>query len=67
MKKKLPVVCFALSFVFIMAMGYLGAKFDDSSSMHWVAQVTNIISQGTFLLGTWLLHKAGLGEKNAIF
>lgn len=67
MKKKLPVVCFVLSFVFIMAMGYLGAKFDDSSSMHWVAQVTNIISQGSLLAGVWLLHKAGLGEENAIF
>jgi len=67
MKKKLPIVLFALSFVFIMAMGYLGAKFDDSSSMNWVAQCTNIISQGTLFAGVWLLHKAGLGEQDAIF
>ena len=67
MKKKLPVVCFVLSFIFIMAMGYLGAKFDDSSSMNWVAQCTNIVSQGSLLAGVWMLHKAGLGEKDALF
>ena len=67
MKKKLPILFFVLAFVFVMAMGYLGAKFDDSSSMNWVAQLTNIISQGSLLIGTWMLHKAGLGEKNAIF
>ena len=67
MKKKLPVACFILAFVFMLAMGYLGAKFDDSSSMHWLAQCTNIISQGSLLFGTWLLHKYGLGEKNSIF
>lgn len=67
MKKKLPVVCFVLSFVFIMAMGYLGAKFDDTSSMHWLAQCTNIISQGALFAGVWMLHKAGLGKENALF
>ena len=67
MKKKLPILFFALAFVFIMAMGYLGAKFDDSSSMNWVAQCTNIISQGSLFVGTWMLHKAGLGEKDSLF
>ncbi len=67
MKKKLPIVCFIVAFVFMLGMGYLSAKFDDSSSMHWIAQVTNIISQGALFLGTWLLHKAGLGEKEALF
>ena len=67
MKKKLPVFFFVLSFIFIMAMGYLGAKFDDSSSMNWVAQLTNMISQGSLLAGVMLLHKAGLGEKNSVF
>ncbi len=60
MKKKLPVVLFVLSFIFILGMGYLGAKFDDSSNMHWLAQMTNILGEGSFLLGVVLLHKAGL-------
>lgn len=67
MKKKLPILFFVLAFIFMMAMGYLGAKFDDSSSMNWVAQCTNIISQGSLFVGTWLLHKAGLSEKDSIF
>ena len=60
MKKKLAALCYVLAFIFMLGMGYLGAKFDDTSSMHWIAQLTNIISQGTFLLGTWILHKNGL-------
>lgn len=62
MKKRLAAVLFILSFVFILGMGYLGAKFDDSSSMHWIAQVTNILSQGSFFWGVMILHKAGLAE-----
>ena len=64
MKKTLPVVLFALSFFFSLCMGYLGAKFDDSSSMHWIAQLTNIFSQGCFLWGVMILHKAGLGKES---
>ena len=62
MKKKLAAVLFLLSFIFVLGMGYLGAKFDDSSSMHWIAQVTNICSEGCFLSGVLILHKAGLAE-----
>ena len=62
MKKRLAAVLFVLSFIFILGMGYLGAKFDDSSSMHWIAQVTNICSEGCFLGGVLILHKSGLAE-----
>jgi len=62
MKRRLPVVLFILSFIFVLGMGYLGAKFDDSSSMHWTAQVTNILSEGCFLWGVLILHRAGLGK-----
>ena len=67
MKKKLPVLCFILAFIFMMGMGYLGAKFDDSSSMHWLAQCTNIISQGSLFVGVWLLHKAGLSKEECLW
>lgn len=63
MKKKLPVVLFILSFVLSLCMGYLGAKFDDSSSMNWIAQLTNVLSQGCFLWGVLILHRAGLGKE----
>ena len=65
MKKRLAAVLFILSFIFILGMGYLGAKFDDSSSMHWLAQGTNILSQGCFMWGTIILHKAGLAQTKA--
>ncbi|MBE5888262.1 MAG: hypothetical protein E7283_05420 [Lachnospiraceae bacterium] len=64
MKKKNAAVCYIVAFIFMLAMGYLSAKFDDTPGMHWVAQLTNTISQGSLLLGTWILHKAGLAEKN---
>lgn len=62
MKKKSAFVMYIVAFIYMLAMGYLSAKFDDSSSMHWLAQCTNIISQGAFLAGTFILHKAGLGK-----
>ena len=62
MNKKSAAVLYVLSFIFMLGMGYLGAKFDDTSSMHWIAQVTNICSQGAFLGGTVILHKAGLAD-----
>lgn len=62
MKKRFAAVLFVLSFIFILGMGYLGAEFDDSSSMHWLAQATNVLSQGCFMWGTLILHKAGLAK-----
>ena len=64
-KRSIPVL-FILAFVFMLAMGYLGAKFDGSSSMHWVAQVTNILSMGFFLLGTLQLSKVWRSESAAV-
>ena len=60
MKKKNAAIMFVISFIFMLGMGYLSAKFDDSSTMHWIAQCTNIISQGALLSGTLILHKHGL-------
>ena len=62
MKKTNAIICFVISFIFMLGMGYLGSKFDDSSRMHWLAQVTNIISQGALLAGVSILHKAGLAD-----
>lgn len=61
--RRLVPVAFALAFVFMLGMGYLGAKFDDSSSMHWVAQLTNTLSMACFLWGTLMLHAADPKKK----
>ena len=56
MKRRLAAVMFVVAFAFMLGMGYLSATFDDSSSMHWLAQCVNIVSQGALLWGTVLLH-----------
>ena len=66
MKKPLACVLFVVAFVCMMAMGYLGAKFDDTSDMHWLAQVTNVVSQSALLLGVITLHRAGLAAPDAL-
>jgi len=63
MKRRLAAVMFVVAFAFMLGMGYLSATFDDSSSMHWLAQCVNIVSQGALLWGTVLLYRAGLGAK----
>jgi hypothetical protein len=57
MHRKGAAVMFVIAFVSMLAMGYLGAKFDDSSTMHWLAQATNIVSQLSFLIGVLGIHK----------
>ncbi len=66
MKKKSAALLFVVSFVFMLGMGYLSSKFDDSSSMHWIAQSVNIVSQGALLGGVVILHRSGLGRKDAV-
>lgn len=60
LKKPLAILFFVISFIAMLGMGYLSAKFDDSSSMHWMAQLTNIVSTGSFLVGVLMLHFGGL-------
>ena len=64
MKKPVAIIFFVLSFIFMLGMGYLGSKFDDSSAMHWTAQLTNIISQGSLLVGVLIMHRAGLARED---
>lgn len=66
LKKPLACALFVLAFITMLGMGYLSAKFDDSSSMHWTAQLVNIISQSSLLAGVLVLHKAGLAEPGAL-
>lgn len=66
MKRRAAAVLFVTAFVSMLGMGYLSATFDDSSSMHWIAQCVNIVSQGSLLWGVVLLHRAGLAKKELL-
>ena len=62
MKKPAVIVIFALSFICCLGMGYLSTKDFEKASMNWIAEGVNFCGQGLFLLGAWMLHKAGLSE-----
>lgn len=64
LKRKEAAALYIVSFIAMLGMGYLSATFDDSSSMHWTAQCVNLISQGAFLWGTAILHRAGLAQQD---
>ena len=62
MKKAPVMVLFILSFVCAMAMGYMSSQDSTQAWVNWVEQSINTISQLCLLIGTVLLHKAGLKE-----
>lgn len=62
MKKPAAAVCFVLSLIFSLCMGYLSSKDFSAAYMNWVAQGVNILGQGTLLIGAYILHKAGLAD-----
>ncbi len=61
-KQALAAVIYGISFVFVMGMGYLSSKDFAEASMNWIAEFTNVLGQGTFLLATWMLHKKMVAE-----
>ena len=62
LKKKTTIVLFVLSFVCCLCMGYLSSQDFAQASMNWIAEGVNVVGQGAFLVGVWMLHKAGLAE-----
>ena len=62
LKKPWIIVIFVLSFVCSLGMGYLSTKDFENASMNWIAEGVNFCGQGLFLLGAWMLHKAGLAD-----
>ena len=62
MKKPAIIAIFAVSFVCCLGMGYLSSKDFEKASMNWIAEGVNFVGQGLFLLGVWMLHKAGLAD-----
>ena len=62
MRKKTAVILFLASFVLMLGMGYLSSKDFANPVMNWIGEGGNILGQGAFLAGTWMLHKGGLKE-----
>lgn len=62
LKKPYLIAIFALSFVCCLGMGYLSSRNFEKASMNWIAEGVNFVGQGLFLLGVFLLHKAGLKD-----
>lgn len=62
LKKKSAIVCFAVSFVCSLCMGYLSSKDFAQAAMNWIAEIINVCGQGAFLGGVMLLDQAGLQE-----
>ena len=62
MKRPAAVVCFVVTFVCCMGMGYLSSQDFAQASMNWIAEGVNVVGQGALLLGTVMLHKAGLAD-----
>lgn len=62
LKKPALIAIFAVSFVCCLGMGYLSSKDFAKASMNWIAEFVNFFGQGLFLLGVWMLHKAGLDK-----
>lgn len=62
MKKPLAIICFVITFVCCMGMGYLSSQDFAQASMNWIAEGINVVGQGALLCGVLMLHKAGLAE-----
>lgn len=61
-KKPWLVVLFALSFFFSLAMGYLSSRDSHSAAINWIEESVNILSQGSLMIGSMILHKNGLSR-----
>lgn len=62
MKKGWIMTLFILSFLFSMAMGYMSSQDSTLAWVNWAEQSINSVSQLALMVGTILLHKAGLKE-----
>ena len=64
MKKGKTVILFIASFVCAMAMGYLSSQDSTQAWVNWTEQGINSVSQLCLMMGTLVLHKAGLRDWN---
>ena len=62
MKRPGLIIFFVLSFICSLCMGYLSSQDFAQAAMNWLAEVINVIGQGTLFAGVLLLHKSGLSD-----
>ena len=62
LKKTGLIALFVISFICSLCMGYLSSKDFTEAAMNWIAEGVNVVGQGSFLAGVYLLHKNGLKE-----
>ena len=60
MKKNNVMVIFIVSFVCMLAMGYLSSKDFSSPLMNWIGEGVNVAGLSLFLIGVRSLHDSGL-------
>lgn len=65
-KSNKSAALFLISLCFMLTMGYLSSRFTKTPSMHWIAQITNIIGNAALLWGVQILHKNGLCEEKSL-
>lgn len=65
LKKSWVIILFILSFICSLCMGYLSSQDFEQAFMNWVAEVVNIVGQGSLFVGVYVLSKNGLGDYNA--
>ena len=56
------MILFILAFVASMAMGYMSSQDSTLAWVNWAEQSINCVSQLCLMLGTLVLHKAGLKD-----
>ena len=65
LKRKRAAIFFILSFVCCMGMGYLSSRDATFAWVNWAEQGINIVAQLALLIGTIILHRAGLEKFGA--
>lgn len=61
-KKPGAAICFIVSCLCSMMMGYLATKTFDNAILNWMAELVNTVGQLLLMLGAWKLKKAGLAD-----
>lgn len=60
MKKKQAGIMLVISFIFMLAMGYLSSRDFSDPRMNWIGEIVNIMGMVLLYISVQIMHKAGL-------
>lgn len=63
MKKPAAVALLVVSFVFSLGMGYLASRDFAQPIMNWMAELVNVVAQGSLFAAALILRRSGLAER----